>query len=191
MQNKTSSAFTVRRMAITGLLAALVFVFSWMQIPIGSIARIHLGNVFCALAGLLFGPLTGGLAGGFGSMLFDLTNPAYIAECWITFLTKFFIGFIAGLIAHPNKKVSVGRDIVAASAGSVTYVILYLIKSYITMTIEGQAQGAIVTQLYTKGITSLANAVMAVIASVLLAQALRPALARAGILSQKKSETKK
>ena len=78
----------------------------------------------------------------------------------------------------------------AASAGSVTYVILYLIKSYITMTIEGQAQGAIVTQLYTKGITSLANAVMAVIASVLLAQALRPALARAGILPQKKSETK-
>ena len=113
MQNKTSSAFTVRRMAITGLLAALVFVFSWMQIPIGSIARIHLGNVFCALAGLLFGPLTGGLAGGFGSMLFDLTNPAYIAECWITFLTKFFIGFIAGLIAHPNKKVSVGRDTVS------------------------------------------------------------------------------
>ena len=96
MQNKTSSAFTVRRMAITGLLAALVFVFSWMQIPIGSIARIHLGNVFCALAGLLFGPLTGGLAGGFGSMLFDLTNPAYIAECWITFLTKFFIGLYRG-----------------------------------------------------------------------------------------------
>ena len=44
------------------------------------------------------------------------------------------------------------------------------------------AQGAIVTQLYTKGATSLTNAVMAVIASVLLARALRPALRRAGIL---------
>ncbi|HIV86502.1 MAG TPA: ECF transporter S component [Candidatus Pygmaiobacter gallistercoris] len=186
MENKTSSAFTVRRMAVTGLLAALVFVFSWVQIPIGSVARIHLGNVFCALAGLLFGPLTGGLAGGFGSMLFDLTNPAYIAECWITFLTKFFIGFLAGLIARPDKKVPVGRDIVAATVGSVAYVVLYLVKSFITMTIEGQAQGAIVTQLYTKGITSLTNAVMAIIASVLLAQALRPALARAGILPERK-----
>lgn len=175
-------------MAVTGLLAALVFVFSWVQIPIGSIARIHLGNVFCALAGLLFGPLTGGLAGGFGSMLFDLTNPAYIAECWITFLTKFFIGFLAGLIARPGKKVPVGRDIVAATVGSVAYVVLYLVKSFITMTIEGQAQGAIVTQLYTKGITSLTNAVMAIIASVLLAQALRPALSRAGILPEKKPD---
>ena len=84
MQNKAS--FTVRRLAVTGLLAALVFIFSWIQIPIGQIARIHLGNVFCALSGLLFGPFTGGLASGFGSMLFDLTNPAYIAECWICLL---------------------------------------------------------------------------------------------------------
>ena len=95
---KTSNRFTVRRLAVTGLLSALVFVFSWIQIPIGEVARIHLGNVFCALSGLLFGPLTGGLASGFGSMLFDFTNPLYIAESWITFITKFFIGFLAGLI---------------------------------------------------------------------------------------------
>ena len=43
-----------------------------------------------------------------------------------------------------------------------------------------------VTEIYTKGITSLTNAVMAIIASVLLAQALRPALARAGILPERK-----
>ena len=72
--------FSVRQLAAVGLLSALVFVFSWVQIPIGDVARIHLGNVFCALSGLLFGPLVGGLASGFGSMLFDFTNPAYIAE---------------------------------------------------------------------------------------------------------------
>ena len=32
---KTSNRFTVRRLAVTGLLSALVFVFSWIQIPIG------------------------------------------------------------------------------------------------------------------------------------------------------------
>ena len=180
MQNKAS--FTVRRLAVTGLLAALVFIFSWIQIPIGQIARIHLGNVFCALSGLLFGPFTGGLASGFGSMLFDLTNPAYIAECWITFITKFFIGFLAGLIAGRGQKQGPGRDVLGAAVGSAAYVALYLVKSFIVMTIEAQAQGAIVTQLYTKGATSLTNAVMAVIASVLLARALRPALRRAGIL---------
>ena len=90
-QNKT---FSVRKLAIIGLLSALVFIFSWVQVPIGQIARVHLGNVFCVLSGLLFGPLVGGLSSGFGSMLFDFTNPVYIAESWITFITKFFIGFL-------------------------------------------------------------------------------------------------
>ena len=91
---ETKSKFSVRQLAIIGLLSALVFVFSWIQIPLGEVARIHLGNVFCVLSGLLFGPLAGGLASGFGSMLFDFTNPLYISESWITFITKFFIGFL-------------------------------------------------------------------------------------------------
>ena len=168
---KTSNRFTV-----TGLLSALVFVFSWIQIPIGEVARIHLGNVFCALSGLLFGPLTGGLASGFGSMLFDFTNPLYIAESWITFITKFFIGFLAGLIAHRSGNISLGRDVLGASVGSVTYVALYLLKSFIMkFYIEGQALGAVQTQLVTKGVTSLINAVLAVVVSV---------LRKAGILSE-------
>ena len=178
---KTSNRFTVRRLAVTGLLSALVFVFSWIQIPIGEVARIHLGNVFCAL----FGPLTGGLASGFGSMLFDFTNPLYIAESWITFITKFFIGFLAGLIAHRSGNISLGRDVLGASVGSVTYVALYLLKSFIMkFYIEGQALGAVQTQLVTKGVTSLINAVLAVVVSVLLAKAVRPALRKAGILSE-------
>lgn len=179
-QNKT---FSVRRLAIIGLLSALVFIFSWVQIPIGQIARVHLGNVFCALSGLLFGPLVGGLSSGFGSMLFDFTNPVYIAESWITFITKFFIGFLAGLIAHRGGKVpTLHRDVLGAAVGSVTYIVLYLTKSFIFMTIEGQATGAIWSGLALKGATSLLNAVFAVLFSVLLAKLLRPALTRAGIL---------
>ena len=186
---KTSNRFTVRRLAVTGLLSALVFVFSWIQIPIGEVARIHLGNVFCALSGLLFGPLTGGLASGFGSMLFDFTNPLYIAESWITFITKFFIGFLAGLIAHRSGNISLGRDVLGASVGSVTYVALYLLKSFIMkFYIEGlgctYVRGWGEGQGRTKGVTSLINAVLAVVVSVLLAKAVRPALRKAGILSE-------
>ncbi len=180
---KTSKRFSVKQLAITGLLSALVFVFSWLQIPIGDTARIHLGNVFCALSGLLFGPLTGGLASGFGSMLFDFTNPAYIAECWVTFLTKFFIGFLAGLIARRGETSSIGRDAVGAAIGSLTYVVLYLMKTFVKKYwIEGQALGAVQTALVAKGVTSVINAVLAVVVSVLLARAVRPALKKAGIL---------
>ncbi len=176
--------FTVRQMTVIGLLSALVFVFSWMQIPIGDVARVHLGNVFCALSGLLFGPLIGGLSAGIGSMFFDFTNPAYISESWITFITKFALGFVAGAIAHTkNGNVNFKKDIIAAVCASLSYVILYLTKSFIMMYyIEAQAIGAVQVQLVTKGVTSLTNALLAVIASVILAQMLRPYLRRAGIL---------
>ncbi len=178
--------FSVKQLAVIGLLSALVFVFSWMQVPIGDVARIHLGNVFCALAGLLFGPLIGGLSAGVGSMFFDFTNPAYIAESWITFITKFMLGFVAGAIAHSKifGKQSV-KDIVAAICGSLTYVFLYLLKSFIIMYfVEAQAMGAVQVQLVTKGVTSLTNALLAVIASAILAQMLRPYLKKSGVLTQ-------
>jgi len=183
MEKTSKKGFSVRQLAVTGLLSALVFVFSWVQIPIGDVARIHLGNVFCALSGLLFGPLTGGLASGFGSMLFDFTNPAYIAESWITFLTKFFIGFLAGLVVRRSEKPSAVIDTVGATLGSLAYVVLYLSKTFIIKyLIEHQALAAVQTQLIAKGVTSLINAVLAVVVSVLLARAVRPALHRAGVL---------
>lgn len=182
---ETKSKFSVRQLAIIGLLSALVFVFSWIQIPLGEVARIHLGNVFCALSGLLFGPLAGGLASGFGSMLFDFTNPLYISESWITFITKFFIGFLAGVIAHKGAGVSLKKDIIGATVGSLTYVVLYLTKSYIMKyLIEHQDIGAVMTQIVTKGITSTINAILAIVVSVLLAKMMRPALAKAGILAK-------
>ena len=88
----TKKNFTIQKMAAVGLLSALVFIFSGVRIQFGEVAAVHLGNGFCALAGLLFGPGVGGLASGIGSMLYDFTNPAYIAESWITFLTKFALG---------------------------------------------------------------------------------------------------
>ncbi len=180
---KQTKSFTVRDLAVIGLLSALVFVFSWMQIPIGDTSRLHLGNAFCALSGLLFGPLHGGLASGLGSMLFDFTNPRYIAESWITFLTKFAIGFLAGLIAHRGQKRTLVRDLAGAGVGSLAYVVLYLAKSFIQkFWIEGQALGAVQTQLATKAVSSLTNAVIAVVISVVLTQALRPALRKAHIL---------
>ena len=118
---KTSNRFTVRRLAVTGLLSALVFVFSWIQIPIGEVARIHLGNVFCALSGLLFGPLTGGLASGFGSMLFmgligivlaSLVNLWLKSEALMWAVTYIGVVLFVGLTAYDTQKLkNIGEQI--------------------------------------------------------------------------------
>lgn len=172
----------VRSLVAVGILSALVFVFSWVQVPFGDVARIHLGNGFCALAGLLFGPVTGGLASGIGSMLFDLTDPVYIAESPITFVTKYAIGFVAGCIARRGAP-RLMRDVTAAAAGSFAYVALYLAKSLIVMLyIEGQAFTAVEVQLAAKAATSCVNALAAVVIASALAQAMRPALRRAHLL---------
>ena len=175
--------FSVRNLAIIGMLAALVFAGSYIQIPVGT-SRIHLGNVFCSLSGLLFGPAVGGLASGIGSFLYDLIDPRYMAESWITFLLKFVIGFLAGLIAHRGEKVSLPRDILGGLVGSVAYVVLYITKNTIKMMLAGSAfQAAFVSTFLDKGIAALINGVLAVAASVALVQLIRPALRKAKILS--------
>ena len=183
--------WNVQRLAVFGVMSALVFTSSWMQIPIGDVSRVHLGNGFCALTGLLFGPWVGGFASGVGSMLFDFTNPMYIAESWITFLTKFAGGFLAALISWGGLRQkaaavhTLGRDVAGAVTGVLAYVALYMGKSFIVMyCIERQALGAVQVQMLTKLASSMVNAVAGAIVAVLLAKALRPALHRAGLFAR-------
>ena len=103
MKNKNS----IYKIVTVGLLGALVFVSNYLSfpipVPVGDISRIHLGNAFCLLAGFVMGPIGGGLASGIGAMLYDLTNPAYIASAPFTFVFKFLLAAVCGLIAHKGK----------------------------------------------------------------------------------------
>ena len=89
--------FTTRKLAFLGMMTALVFASNYariiMPIAIGGRTSFTLANIVCCLSGLLLGPI-GGLASGLGSALYDLTNPLYAAECWITFLTKGLMGTV-------------------------------------------------------------------------------------------------
>ena len=178
---------TIKQISFVGIMAALVYVTSaYLQIniptAIGS-TRLHMGNVMCLLSGLLLGPLQGGLAAGIGSMFFDLTNPAYIASAPFTFAFKFLMAWVCGMITHKCGKEVLWKTILGAAIGAISYVILYLgktfIESYFIMGIPLNTVWLTVTQ---KGLVSTVNGIIAAVVSVPLYVTLRPLLKRAKLL---------
>ena len=172
---------TLYRIIIVGLMAALVYAGNYLQIKIPNgviVTRIHLGNSMCLLAGLLFGALNGGLASGIGAGLYDLFDPVYIVSAPYTFISKFAMGMTAGLLRTNNEK---KRVIVAAIVGQITYIVLYLLKTYVTIIILGGTSQAAWAAVGTNAITSTVNAVLAVVIAVPLYFMLRAALKNTGI----------
>lgn len=175
---------STKRIAMAGLLAALTAVGSGLRIvipvSIGGNSAFHLGNIFCALSGILLGPGLGGLAAGLGSAIYDMTNPLYISECWLTFLMKGSYGLMAGLVTHWGKKEwGHGKATLGAAAGAITYAILYLAKSFIKAAfIQGAGiPGGWIT-IIEKTPATIFNAAVAVIFAPILATAIRAALKR-------------
>lgn len=177
-------SFTVQKIALIGLMAALVFATSGLRITIPlpvDKAAVHLGNVMCVLSGLILGPV-GGLASGIGSFFYDLTDPMYAPEAVITFINKFFIGAVAGGISHAfgRRGRHLGWNTVGAVAGSAAYVMLYMAKSWIVgkYVFDLAAGSAMMTVLIPKLITSLTNGIIACVVAVPLNTALHKALDR-------------
>ncbi len=173
---------TIKEITRIGIMTAAVYVASaFLQISIPTAidnTRLHMGNVMCLLAGFLLGPLQGGLAAGMGSMLFDLTNPAYIISAPFTFVFKFAMAWICGKIAGGSAGQGLKkRYILGAAAGAFAYVILYLAKSFIEHRfIYGFPLEAVLLTVSQKAIVSSINAVVAVIVAAPLGLALRPAI---------------
>ena len=183
---------STQRLAFLGMMSALVFAGNYarivMPVPVGGVPSFTLANILCVLSGLLLGPV-GGLASGLGSALYDLTNPLWAAECWITFLTKGAMGLMAGVAVSAGRrgpeagKATYGRYLLSAVAGCLTYYVLYYLKDffYNGMLLGGlQPQAAALTLLALVP-TSLFNGGVAVIAAPPLALAIREALKRSGL----------
>ena len=64
----TRTQFTVQKISIVGIMAALSFVADdFFRIPFAGGASFHLGNTFTALTAMLLDGVSGGLAGAIGS----------------------------------------------------------------------------------------------------------------------------
>jgi len=180
----TDKAHSTYRLAAIGLMTAVAFISNFLSIPIGDISRIHFGNVFCVLSGILLGPAGGGLAAGLGAFFYDLTNPLYASGAPVTFLTKFALGAVTGLLAHSGRRGGEHPvwNLAGAVAGSLTYVVLYLSKNFISeyFLLRNPIE-TVAVKLMTKGISSLTNAAIAVVAAMALAPVFLTAMKRAGI----------
>ena len=192
MKNKT---VTTRKLVFAALLAALCYIgFSYFRIdiPVGSEkTAFHLGNVFCVLAALLIGGFWGGMSGAVGMTIADLTT-GYVTSAPKTFLLKLCIGLIAGFVAHKifhissdeKRKVSLPVATVLSCVAGMAFnvvadpVVGYFYKTYIL----GVPQS--VASIWAKmgAVTTLVNAIVAVIVASIFYLALRPALKRSNLL---------
>ena len=175
---------STKKIVLVGLMAALTCVGSAIRIVIpvniGGTTAFHLGNIFCALSGILLGPWLGGAAAGLGSLVYDIVfYPAYIDEAWITFLTKGAYGLASGAIAYlGGKEWGYGKATAATVAGALTYALLYLFKSYFYGGIlkQGLTAAAAWIVVIEKLPATIFNAAVAIIFAPLLATAIRTAL---------------
>ena len=193
---------TVVKLAQTALLAALCFVsFTFLQIKIpmpgGDATSLHIGNAFCVLGALLLGGWYGGLAGAIGMTVADLMDPVYITGAPKTFILKLCIGLITGLVAHKIAKINESTDkkyvfkwsVLASVAGLAFNVIAdpivgYFYKQYIL----GQPQQMAEVLAKWSAAATFVNAILSTIVVVIIYNALRPALAKSGMLEVGKTK---
>lgn len=107
----TKEKKTLIKIILTALFSALCFIGVLIRIPLPTGAFVHLGNMICILASLLIGGIYGGIAGSLGMGLFDLTHGYLGAGLLRTFILKFLMGFVAGLVFKLilKKKINVKK----------------------------------------------------------------------------------
>ena len=180
MRINTTKKSGATNLALTGLMGALVIVGTFISIPIpvlGDRTMIGLGNVFCILSGLLLGPVYGGLSAGIGSGVFDLVG-GWATSAPTTLINKFMMAFVCGVIAWSGKSEGkkLPRIITGAVCGSLTYCVLYLLKSFIETRLEGNSAEAAAILLGTKAVATIVNAVIADVIAVPLSIGIRRSL---------------
>ena len=196
----TKTKFTVQKISIIGVMAALSFVaYEFFRIPnvFGTGSSFHLGNTFTALTAMLLDGVSGGLAGAIGLALADILagDPGYAIT---TFVLKFIIGITCGAVAHKvfklrdlnaHEKGYLVKVIVAAGSGLFLNVLTDPFLGYFrNVFIFGQEYTVAQALSKIAGGVTLVNSVASTVCVVILYLALRPALERAKLLT--KGETK-
>ena len=189
----TRTKFTVQKISIVGVMAALGFVaYEFFRFPFAGGSSFHLGNTFTALTAMLLDGVSGGLAGAIGLALADVIagDPGY---AFTTFILKFIIGLVCGATAHRlfrlrrRKQDGKGRylAVVTLSAFSGLLVNVFtdpLVGYFRDRYIFGQPVEVAAVFIKITGGVTLVNSLLSTVCAVVLYLALEPALRRAHLL---------
>ena len=176
--------FSVMNITFIAMMAAMVYVVTLFRFPLlGS--QVHFANAVCLLAGILLGPVQGGLAAGIGSALYDCVAGYDIVNALITFASKFAMAWVCGRLVHARfgQKHRIDHTVLACLSGALTYVALYMLKTFIFQKfVYGFPMDAVWATMLSKLIPSLINAATSVVAAPLFFHAVLPALRTTGLL---------
>ena len=183
MKEKRLNVVSISFMA---MMAAMVYVVTLFRFPLlGS--KVHFANAVCLLSGILLGPLQGGLAAGIGSALYDTLAGGYdLVNVLITLVSKFAMAWVCGMVIHGVRKPHrLDRTALACVCGALTYVALYMLKTYVyNRFVYGYPLDTVGATMLSKLIPSLINAGAAIVAAPLFYHAVLPALKSSGLLKQ-------
>lgn len=174
-----------KKLVYTAMFAVInyvAFTYGKITIPVtaGTSTAIHIANAIVVLSAWFLGPVYGGLAGAIGLSIADILDPRYITSAPKTFILKFMIGFIAGVVANHFKlkehedrkdiiKIATLSSFLALAFNVVADPIVgYLYRNYL-LGIPQEAAKIIAT--WVAGTTAI-NAIICVFVSVILYLAL-------------------
>ena len=169
-------------------MAAIVYVVTLFRFPLlGS--KVHFANAMCLVGGMLLGPIPGGISAGLGSAIYDAFAGYSFVEALITFVSKFAMAWVCGMLFHRAKKdehgfvKQSGWAFAAAAAGALTYVALYMLKTWVfERWVYGFPVDTAVATMLSKLPASLINALAGTVAAPLFYQAVYQPLRKAGIM---------
>ncbi len=183
MNSKDSKLLNI---VLAGVLAAMVYVVTLFRFPLlGS--KVHFANAVCLLSGMLIGPVWGGCAAGIGSALYDAFAGYDLINVLITLVSKFAMAWVCGALMDKLSRENhrIDRTLIASVAGALTYVALYMLKTYVyNRFVYGYPLDAVGVTMMSKLIPSLINAGAAVVAAPIFFHAVLPALKAGGILKR-------
>lgn len=127
---KQKNKNTVKAICFTGIMAALVFVFTFtFKVPIGN-GYTHLGDAFIFLAVYLLGGKKASFAGALGAALADLVS-GYTMWILPTFISKLLMAAVCAAVAELVFKKSMAGYAVGALLGAIVHIGAYSLSWYL------------------------------------------------------------
>lgn len=178
-KGKNNARLRLRMVVSVALMAALCFTATFINIPvplpIGN-TMVHLGNTVCLVGALLLGGVKGGLAGGIGMAMFDLTSPIFAVYAPFTFVQKFMMGFACGVL-ESRKSESKIKTVVAVIVGSIANLVFAQVSSFaVNVAIMGKNWNAVLTSVGAALIVNVINAILAAVFALIVYPLIKKAM---------------